>query len=408
MKAGRLLGFFLIGSLSLAGGAAYYHFRPAPQPVHAPNSHPARLALLPPSISPPPERTGASVADSAAPPPQPRFTERRQPAPRRYVGTVGGQPATAELSWPHPDSVSGRFYYWRGGAAYWLTSPEGRGTQELVVTLDSPGPAQASGQWRLSRPPGPLLQGTWVTANGQQQPFVLREDYQGSARYELLTSTLTLPADEQQQAPVYSHDFVHLLGPAARRLPLRRAQCPPKAGRQRFVRDFPHDGDVFCNYNIDVTLNEFHLLGYRTWGVIDPFEGQNDWEVTYTLLDLTTGRKLILASQLRPGYARPLRRLLGAHLLASYAPQAVPDPLDAGFTPKWIMEHGRLILLAPLPGQDSDADIAYGAGMGLTAQGLAVEYSYGSDVLLLPYAELRPLVRPGTHLARMLRARGLW
>jgi hypothetical protein len=322
---------------------------------------------------------------------------------------VGGQPATAELSWPHPDSVSGRFYYWRGRAAYWLTSPAGRGTQELVVTLDSPGPAQASGQWQLSRPLGPLLQGTWITANGQRQPFVLREDYQGSAHYELLTSTLTLPVDKaEQQAPVYSHDFVHLLGPAARRLPLRRAQCPPRAGRRRFVRDFPHDGNVFCNYNIDITLNEFQLLGYRTWGVIDPFEGQNDWEVTYTLLDLTTGRELTLASQLRPGYARPLRRLLGAHLLASYAPLAVPDPLDAGFTPKWIMEHGRLILLAPLPGQDSDADMAYGAGMGLTAQGLAMEYSFGSDVLLLPYAELRPLVRPGTPLARLLAARGLW
>jgi len=321
---------------------------------------------------------------------------------------VGGQPATAELSWSHPDSVSGRFYYWRGSVEYQLTSPAGRGTQELAVALDWPDSTQASGQWRLSQPPGPLLQGTWVTANGQRQPFVLREDYQGSARYELLTSTLTMPIGERYQAPVYRHDFVHLLGPAAHRLPLRRAQCPPRAGRRRFVRDFPHDGDVFCDYSIDVTLNEFQLLGYRTWGLVDPFEGQNDWEITYTLLDLTTGRELTLDSQLRPGYAHPLRRLLGARLIASNAPGAISNPRNAGFTPKWVMEHGRRVLLPPLPGHDSETDMAYGAGMGLTAQGLAVEYAYGADVLLLPYAELRPLVRPGTPLACMLRARELW
>ena len=406
MKPGRrLLGFFLIGSLSLAGGAAYYHFRPAPQPALASSPRLTRLAPPLPGASPPPGRAKASVAASAAPAaPPPGFTEQRRPAPRHYVGTVGGQPATAEFSWSHPDSVSGRFYYWRGSTEYQITSPAGRGTQELVVAVEWPDSTQANGQWRLSRPPGPLLQGTWVAANGQRQPFVLREDYQGSARYELLASTLTMPIGERYQAPVYRHDFVHLLGPAARRLPLRRAQCPPKAGRQRFVRDFPHDGDVFCDYSIDVTLNEFQLLGYRTWGLVDPFEGQNDWEITYTLLDLTTGRELTLDSQLRPGYARPLRRLLGARVIAS---NALREGRNLGFTPKWVQEHGRRVLLAPLPGQDPE-DMAYGAGMGLTAQGLAVEYAYGTDVLLLPYRELRPLVRPGTPLARLLKARGLW
>jgi hypothetical protein len=54
----------------------------------------------------------------------------------------------------------------------------------------------------------------------------------------------------------------------------------------------------------------------------------------------------------------------------------------------------------------------------LTSKGLELTYWMGGlssnyagsshDVVLIPYAELRPLVRPGTPLARMLWARGLW
>jgi hypothetical protein len=60
-----------------------------------------------------------------------------------------------------------------------------------------------------------------------------------------------------------------------------------------------------------------------------------------------------------------------------------------------------------------------GEALALTATGLEATY-YRSTLsggggplepcypLLVPYAELRPLVRPGTPLAHMLRARGLW
>ena len=57
------------------------------------------------------------------------------------------------------------------------------------------------------------------------------------------------------------------------------------------------------------------------------------------------------------------------------------------------------------------------AGMALAGAGLEVTYR-ASDLyedvadigenLFIPYCELRPLVRPGTPLARMLRARGMW
>jgi len=59
------------------------------------------------------------------------------------------------------------------------------------------------------------------------------------------------------------------------------------------------------------------------------------------------------------------------------------------------------------------------AGQGnpvFTGDGMELEYPLNSFVeatpledftVLIPYAELRPLVRPSTPLARMLRARGL-
>ena len=54
-------------------------------------------------------------------PPQPLdFTEVRRAGPRRYMGTIAGEPVTAELTLALPDSISGRFYLWRSGQEYEL------------------------------------------------------------------------------------------------------------------------------------------------------------------------------------------------------------------------------------------------------------------------------------------------
>lgn len=420
MSRGRqLLGLAVIGGLSLVGRAAYHHFRPGPEQLPAPQKsslpRPATgLAPAPPATSPSPNNAGTSGAATAAPaagPSRPRFTEPRAPsaAPHRYVGTVSGQPVTAELNWERPDSVAGRFYFWRRNAEYSLTSPSRRSAQVLAVSRALLFASQASGQWRLAQPLGPVLQGTWVDAAGRRRPFRLRENYQGGVRYEILASTLTLPLVARLgQSPEYRHDFLHLLGPPAGRPPLRRAQCPPRARRQQFVRDFPHDGEVFCTYVIEVLLNDFQLLSYQTTGVIDPFEGQNDSEMLHTLVDLTTGRELTIEDQLRPGYETPLRRLLSSHLLHD---PGFTETEEGGDGWHWQDEQGQPTKLVRLP---SDYE-----GLALASQGLQATYSPyslrggGGDRLpgykvLVPYRELRPLVRPGTPLARMLRARGLW
>lgn len=72
---------------------------------------------------------------------------------------------------------------------------------------------------------------------------------------------------------------------------------------------------------------------------------------------------------------------------------------------QWITAHGRREQLAVLPANDLD-DYPWGDSFALTVQGLQVAYRRHSYSALTPYPELRPLVRPGTPLARMPQARG--
>ena len=77
-----------------------------------------------------------------------------------------------------------------------------------------------------------MLQGTWVDAAGRPRPFVLRESYQTGVRYDVLRMTLTGGQPVTLcTVPSSSYEFLHVLGPAATRPPLRRVQCPGPAAR---------------------------------------------------------------------------------------------------------------------------------------------------------------------------------
>lgn len=61
---------------------------------------------------------------------------------------------------------------------------------------------------------------------------------------------------------------------------------------------------------------------------------------------------------------------------------------------------------APLP--SSFTLTPTGLCAGYSDYALAAYSASYANTTTIPYAELRPLVRPGTPLARLLAARGLW
>ena len=136
----------------------------------------------------------------------------------------------------------------------------------------------------------------------------------------------------------------------------------------------------------------------------------------------TWGRQLTVASQLRPGYEPRLKRLLKRHLLHDERFDFVNKDHRASWG--WQDSTGQTITLPILPRADSQ-NKGDPSELALTSSGLEISY-IGSAIFTprsqednlefgrstytigISYRELRPLVRPGTPLARMLQARGLW
>ena len=357
-----------------------------------------------PVAAPPRPADNEPIIDPAHCPPQALdFSETRRAGPRRYVGTIGGEWATAELTLARPDSISGRFYLWRSGYEYEFSQPARH--RPLVLALDaadfSPGPP-AGGQWRLARYPGAVLQGTWVDAAGRPRSFVLRESYQNGVPYNVLRTTLTGgQAITLCTVPASTYEFLHVLGPAATRPPLSRVQCPTPAGRRARLRT-TLDNASQNEHQLRVQLNDFQLLSYQLHFWDSPYEGTGDHSETNVLVDLATGRRLTLASQLRLGYAVPLRRLLARQMLPAVL---VDNPNLEGW--EKLTDHGQPVKLPRLPLGTEDNAEGEGDTFLFTVQGLLLATHRGMEHSI-PYRELRPLVRPGTPLARMLRARRLW
>ncbi|MGI4869608.1 MAG: hypothetical protein ACRYFX_00345 [Janthinobacterium lividum] len=346
-----------------------------------------------------------------------------QPGPHRYQGTVGGEPATAELSWTRPDSVTGHFYQWRRGPEYQLEY-YGRRRGPLVLSLshEYPDRRRQDGTWHLARPLGSVLRGVWVDSAGRRQPVVLHESYAQGVQYEIQALTLTGGQAEPEEyayggVPSYTQEYLHLLGAAARQPVLRRLQAPSLAVRRRTMRR-GYAQDETSYYGINVRLNDFGLLSYDTGYEAYPFGGRRQDKVEGTLVDLRTGRKLLLASQLVADHQPALRRLVAQHLLHDGNSALVKE--DSSW--KW---EERPAAAAATPDTTYSTSLWTCRDLGpltdelvLTSEGLEMTYwvpalvaggSISPDyTLLIPYAELRPLVRPGTPLARMLKARGLW
>ena len=382
--------------------------------------------------------TKAAPVTRAAPPPAAASSAPAVPATTgtyRYRGTVGTQPVTVELTVSLPPLTrtqgahapdflmcTGSYHYDRHPAGLLLLrgpTPFRPGQPLLLTEADSTHPRQPTGHWQATQPFGPVLTGTWRGPAGQPLPFRLHEDYtdgQGhlmTVQYELLqegdeapTPAERLPGESKAAYRARTKDltnsvsryYLHLLGPDSLRPGLRALQCPVPALRQQQLReDLDYPGGVELQDELTVSYDDYGLLSlasshegnYRD--AIHPEHGAG--ASTY---DLRTGRALTIAELIRPGTDTSLCRLITRHLESD---ENIPaDDLMSSST----IGEG----LARLPEQ----------GLGVVDQGLTFTYS-SSEILdivhppvtlLVSWAELLPLLRPDSPVARMLRARGIW
>ncbi|MBO2011794.1 hypothetical protein [Hymenobacter negativus] len=402
---------------------------PAAPPDSTTVSEPSLTALASPAPTTPPVQTEHAPQRT----PRPVFTRgnwwaRRPRLLHRYVGTVGGQPATALLEWQNPDSVSGSFYLHRRGPGYRLSTPLPPAQHPVqrrgwVLAVDAYGWSGSSSEWRLHGKPGATLTGTWRGGpTGRFQPVMLREDYTNGVRLAIQTwwvhgnYTITDAHGRRYSAvPVVRYEFMHLPDPASVPPALRPILSPGPAGRRGLLLE-GGDGDCITDQKLSVQLNDFGLFSYSYEEYCSIIGGAADERYRYALLDLRAGRWLTPMSQLIPDYQAGLARLLAHHLLyddeywlirhdSTWRRQLTPylrtRPDTLAATTRW--------LLANTP-------VSVGKSL-LTGTGLEIADWRGNYIQafpretftwFIPYAELRPLVRPGTPLARMLRARGLW
>jgi len=334
----------------------------------------------------------------------------------RYRGTVGQLPVLLELT---VDSTTdfqqkglrceGSYFYERltGGTLALKMAGPYQPSQPLRL-VEGP-----TGTWQAGQPLGPVLTGTWTSRTGRRLPFMLREDYQGAVRYEMLATTArghACPPDPEmptqyaawQPFAALTHRYLHLLGPDTLRPALRRLQCPVPARRRALVRAEARTDAHDCTQveeSVQVWLNAYGLLSVSEGEYVNEYNGSRPHaESRQVLYDLRTGRPLTLAEVLRPGADTLLERLAAYHLRHDETNMVDIPPCHT------------------LDGVDSVAIRLPQSGVIFDCQGVLLSYNLGEMVpwacggseLSIPYTELVPLLRPDSPVARMLCERGLW
>ena len=324
----------------------------------------------------------------------------------RYRGTVGRLPVTVELNierGPAHDSLrcEGSYYYNRRGGLLGLEAAL-RQPQAHLVLVETPSqpnsPAQAT--WQAQQAPGPVLTGTWTSADGRRRlPFALREDYTGAVRYELLRETASGAACQGRQLQA-SREYLHLLGPDTLRPGQRALQCPRPAQRRAQLRselaelncqaeEYGVDTDLFVTYNGDGLLSLIETTSEEHGG---PYPNGDNTALTY---DLATGRLVNVNGWLLEKEKSTIAALFERHLRADsigapFAGESQPIGSEAGPQPVFMPEFGL----------NSE-------GLFCTLGQLGAPHVVQRVPITIPYAELRAYVRPNSPLARLITARQL-
>ncbi|KUG09046.1 hypothetical protein [Solirubrum puertoriconensis] len=356
--------------------------------------------------------TACLLAAGSAPAPRPTASpplpRDGQTLYRRYRGELAGRPVVVEFTFrrlsdlpkEHQFDLAARAYDLATGAQHDLR-PAGLFKPAAPLTLREetyPGTGQV---WHASQPLGPVLSGTWqASALSPPQPFTLREDYTGAARFELLTEYTSgrrgLNSWGEPARSSITVTYLHLLGADTLRPALAPLQCPVpvRRRRERVGLDQVAGSQDLANIydqSLEVTLNEQDLLAstaYTQEGVVDHRRAQHTWNSF--VYDLRTGRQFGLLELLRPGADTTVQRLITNQLRRGDPAYAALLQLDTE--------------LLPLPEEDFALTPAGCQATYQTAPEDAPFYAY---TVSLTWAQLRPLLRPGTPLDRLLQARGL-
>ncbi|MCC3157013.1 RsiV family protein [Hymenobacter sp. 15J16-1T3B] len=360
------------------------------------------------------DSTAAAASEGPSAPAHPTAAGPALSSYRRYVGTVGAAPVVLELT--VADSVRGTYYYQRRGGPLTLAARPAAGAPLVFRETDG---GRLSGRWQAQQPLGPELSGTWLSPDGRRRlPFRLREDYAGAVRYVLEAYESEMPATAQSREcgnPADTLRFelgvVHVLlpYPSAAVGRVARALLPaPPARLQRYLdQQLREEGE--CSRVVRsawLTYNADDLLSVEQFELVDGFGVHPNSGSSYRTFDLRAGRELQLTDLLRPGFELPLRRLLSARLRTDpgYA-DFYHDDIEGDTAQLWWPAGPDGQPLAPLPKQGFHLTPA-GLGFGYNPYEIA-PYVVGPTVIEISYPDLKPLVRPGSPLARLLRARGL-
>jgi hypothetical protein len=211
---------------------------------------------------------------------------------------------------------------------------------------------------------------------------------------------------------MYGQEHLRLLGPDTLRPAVARIQAPLPAERGEWAR---RQATKKLRYITDArtgwyeeprgTEEEFSNLYvvYLDYGLLCLTEDHSycsgnsacHHSFSNTVYDLHTGNALALDDIVQPGAMGALRRMLPRYLRTD-------DLFSTGVGFRSADESEPM----PLPYNDE---------FGLVDEGFVFKYSdreldgfrWGPEITL-PWAELQPLLRPDTPVARMLRERGLW
>lgn len=386
----------------------------------------------------------------AQPPPALRFPPQSTRAvpfrDARYRGTLGNQPVTVQLSVADDeqgnptlirgsvrfDSSATMLHELRSWRAYRATAPL------QLVEADSTRLNTPVGFWKTDQPAGSRLSGTWTGPAGEKRRFELHEDYHdqwgklAAVRYEVVTKEYVVIGGEVLSSNewiartknfsitgsltprgIYSQAYLHFLGPDTLRPAVANMQCPPPAERggeaqlrateklKRLTEG--QDNSYSSDYSAPEEEVHYVWVHYLDHGLLSLSEdnsycsGHSACSHSFSngVYDLNDGEMLLLDDIVQPGALVALSRLLGRHLRAD-------DQYNGGDASAYGNEPEPVAL--PVDNQ-----------FGIVENGLRFHYSdwelpayrWGPEIVV-PWAELLPLLRPDSPVARMLRERGLW